>query len=528
MKKFLIGVVAVAGLLGSVLAVVASTSGPASGQQASITLQNISASNALVRALPAVSSNINVAISPIGGCNPGTRAPLQNGQFALPVSQTDTATDAVAEITGLMSTNCNWEFIFTNPLCEVNVRIRNQDGDHIEEVKGREVKVILSGSNTGGGQLQYNGQQVGYLRIWALLGGADSFTGTNDSTTEGRRCSQTFTSSLSLGGSAVTAAHTGLEITATYTSSTAGCIGGSLVNRITAAGGLEFVSASPAQARDATGALNGVSLLSETIAQKGSPATAASGDRCIYSVAVTDTLGNLRLARNAFGLIDTSMTTNLVDGVAVSGAANPVLAGSTATDIIPANVTITYATYRVAVTVVTTYPADEVFTTDDRVDYLVAVDSPCGGFDAQVIPSNFGAQGDAASTQVFPGSVIVYGNDLNQIQNRVGAAPAKTYDVPAFADARGARACSVTVTERNGPERCSPVGGASQTKTVAAGSAALAFEFNHTCEPVAPTSSGDPDTDDSNGGGPPAPPAIDVGGGDTDTPDGPPDEARAG
>ena len=184
-------------------------------------------------------------------------------------------------------------------------------------------------------------------------------------------------------------------------------------------------------------------------------------------------------------------------------------------------------------TVVTTYPADEVFTTDDSVDYFISVNSPCGGF-TRVIPSGFGSQGDAASTQVFPGSVTVYGSVLNRIQNRVGAAPAKTYDVPAFADARGTTACSVTVTERNGPERCSPVGGAAQTKSVAAGSAALAFEFNHTCEPVAPTSSGG-DTGGAggggaNGGGPPAPPAIDVGGTDsaTTTASGPQPEGRTG
>ena len=531
MRKLLICVVAVAGLLGSVLALVASTSSPASGQQASIRLINTSQSSAAARALPAVSTSIGVTITAVSGCNPGARAPLNNGQFTLPIAATD-GTAGAPEITGLISTNCNWQVSFTNFICEVSVQVKEADGTNIGAavVTGR--PIILSGLNTGGGQLQYSGTEVGSIEFTANFAGSGGLLSGSTSTQPGQRCSSSFTSSMSLGGTAVTAAHTGLEITATYTSQTAGCIGGTLVNRVTAAGGLQFVSASPAQGRGVSGPTNSVSLISETVAQKGTAVSAALGDRCIYSVTVTDTLGNLRLARNAFGLIDPSKTTNRVDGITTGGTANAFLAGSTAVDTIPANVTVTYALYRVAVTVVSTYPADEVFTTEDSVDFFIVVNSPCGGFN-RVIPSAIGAQGDRASAQVVPGSITVYGSALNVIQNRVGATPARSYDVPAFADARGTNACSVTVTERNGPERCSPVGGASQTKSVAAGSAMMAFEFTHTCEPVAvagPTSSTE-DTVDSTvdgGDGPPAPPVLELGGDSATANTGPQPEGRTG
>ena len=320
----------------------------------------------------------------------------------------------------------------------------------------------------------------------------------------------------------ITAAHVGLQITATYTSNTAGCTGGSLVNRVTRAGGLEFVSAAPARAQGLSGALNAVSLFSETVAQKATPATAASGDRCIYNVAFTDTVGNLRVARTAFGTVDGSKTTNMVDGITTAGTAVTTNAGSSATDTIPMNATVAYETYTIPVAVTATFPSDEVFTTEDTVQYAINVDAPCGGF-LSVIPSGFGTQGDSATSQVFPGTVTVYGAALGTILN---PGSGRTFSVRAFADAQGTRPCSVTVTEQSGPERCTPVGGATQRDTVTAGALALTFDFTHTCEPTAAAST---DGEDENGGGPPAPPAIDLGDGDTaTTPSGPPQEGRTG
>ena len=527
MKRFVTGVLVIAGLLASVLALVASASSPASGQQASLTLQNSSVSNAAARALPATVTSISVTFKTVSGCNPGARAPLNDGQFTLPISQTDTALESTSEITGLISTNCNWEVTYSNPVCEVIAEVRGTNGVLIGGLQ-RGTPVILSGVNTGGGSLQFQGTAVGSMRFQANFAQTGGLLAGSTGTTPGARCVSSFSSSLSLGaGGNVTAAHAGLEITATYTSATAGCVGGTLVNRVTAAGGLQFVSASPAQGTTGGVPSNSVSLISETVAQKASPATAATGDRCIYSVTVTDTLGNLRLARTAAGLVDPSKTTNMVDGILISGTANAFLAGSTATDIIPANVTVTYSTYRVAVTVTATYPADEVFTTDDTVDYVIAVNAPCGGFN-RAIPAGFGVQGESASVRVYPGSVTVYGSGLRSILN---TGVAKTFDAPAFFDARGTQPCSVTVTERFGPERCSPVGGASRTQSVSAGSAALSFEFTHTCEPVGATSSGgDVSVGGTTGGTdtPPAPPSIDLGGGTTTAPSGPAPEGRTG
>ncbi len=527
MKRVLIGLVAVAGLMASVLVLVASTSNPASGQQASITLQNTSTSNAAARGIPAVATNISVTVSAVGGCNPGNRAPLSNGAYSLPLAVLD-GTAGNTEITGLISTNCNWEVSYSNPVCEVSVTVKGTTGTAIGTVVTSGRPLVLSG-NGAGNQLQYSGTAVGSIEFAANFAGTGGLASIPPaSATVGQRCISTFTSGMSFGtGNAVVAGHAGLEITATYTSATAGCAGGSLTNRVTATGGLQFVSAVPSQGRGASGLINAVSLVSETVTQKASAATAASGDRCIYSVTFTDNLGNLRLARTASGQIDPLKTTGVVDGVITPGPSG------TPTDLIPANVTVTYEAFTVPVTVVTTFPADEVFTTDDSVNYIITTDAPCGGF-ASVIPRGFGSQGDAATTQVFPGSVTVYGSALSRILND----QEKTFNVVAFAstDYRGTTACSVTVTERNGPERCSPVGGASQTQTYAAGVTSLAFEFTHTCEATVSgdgsgtggtTATTDPDT-------PPTPPTIVIGGDDdepdsgTSTSPGPQPEGRTG
>ena len=524
MKRLLIGVVAVAGLLGSVLALVASTSSPASGQQASITLQNTSLSAAAARGLPAAATSISVTVQTVNNCNPGARAPLSNGSYSLPIAVADGNAGAT-EITGLISTQCNWEVSYSNLVCEVSVTVKDTAGSIITGasitnpvVNGR--PIILSGTGAGN-QLQFAGMAVGSIEFSANIAGSGGLLqaagGAPASSIAGMRCTSSFNSSMTATG--ITAAHVGLQITATYTSNTAGCTGGSLVNRVTRAGTLEFVSAAPARAQGASGALNAVSLFSETVAQKATPATAASGDRCIYNVAFTDTVGNLRVARTAFGTVDATKTTSRVDGIMTPGE------GGTPADTIPMNATVTYETYTIPVAVTATFPSDEVFTTEDTVRYSINVNSPCGGF-LSVIPSGFGTQGDSATSQVFPGTVTVYGAALGTILN---PGSGRTFSVRAFADAQGTRPCSVTVTEESGPERCTPVGGASQTDTVTAGALALTFDFTHTCEPAAAAGDGDAVEGVDGTNGPPAPPAIDLGDGDeTETPSGPPQEGRTG
>lgn len=526
MKRLLIGVVAVAGLLGSVLALVASTSSPASGQQASITLQNTSVSAAAARGLPAAATSISVTVTPVNNCNPGARAPLSGGSYSLPIAVADGNAGAT-EITGLISTQCNWEVSYSNLVCEVTVTVKDTAGSDIGAAITTGRPIVLSGTGATN-MLQYNATAVGSIEFSANIAGTGGLLQGSSSATAGQRCTSSFASGLTSGtGSGITAAHVGLQITATYTSTTAGCTGGSLVNRVTRTGGLEFVSAAPARAQGVSGPLNAVSLFSETVAQKATPATAASGDRCIYNVTVTDTIGNLRVARTAFGTVDGSKTTNMVDGVTTAGTASLTNAGSTATDTIPMNVTVTYETYTIPVAVTATFPSDEVFTTEDTVRYAINVNAPCGGF-LSVIPSGFGTQGDSATSQVFPGTVTVYGAALGTILN---PGSGRTFTVRAFADAQGTRPCSVTVTEQSGPERCTPVGGATQTDTVTAGALALTFDFTHTCEPTAAASTDNGDSIPGSEGtnGPPAPPAINLGGDDeTETPSGPPQEGRTG
>ena len=524
MKRLLIGVVAVAGLLGSVLALVASTSSPASGQQASITLQNTSISAAAARGLPAAATSVSVTVQTVNNCNPGARAPLSGGSYSLPIAIADGNAGAT-EITGLISTQCNWEVSYSNLVCEVTVTVKDTSGSDIGAAITNGRPIVLSGTGATN-MLQYSGTAVGSIEFSANIAGTGGLLqaaapGGSASTTPGQRCTSSFASGMTATG--VTAAHVGLQITATYTSNTAGCTGGSLVNRVTRAGGLEFVSAAPARA----GTANAVSLFSETVAQKATPATAASGDRCIYNVTFTDTIGNLRVARTAFGTVDGSKTTNMVDGITTAGTASLTNAGSSATDTIPANVMVTYETYTIPVAVTATFPSDEVFTTEDTVQYAINVNAPCGGF-LSVIPSGFGTQGDSATSQVFPGTVTVYGAALGTILN---PGSGRTFTVRAFADAQGTRPCSVTVTEQSGPERCTPVGGATQTDTVTAGALALTFDFTHTCEPAAAASTDNgesiPGSEGTNG--PPAPPAIDLGEDDeTETPSGPLPESRTG
>ena len=242
--------------------------------------------------------------------------------------------------------------------------------------------------------------------------------------------------------------------------------------------------------------------------------------RCTYTVSFTPEVGSLWLARTG-GRVDppTYPATRSDISSEVTGTTNVVA--------------ITYTTITVPIVVRSTFPEDEVFTTDDRVAYTVSINSPCGGY-LGVLPRGIGNQGDSASAQVFPGTVLVYGSALRAITQ--GVTDQRAYSVSAYADPLGTRVCSVTVTEDSGPDRCSPVGEASQSQTYSAGDTSLAFEFTHTCEPAADASDGEEGSGGTGTpGGPPAPPAINLGEGDgtdsgtsTTTPAGPMPEGRTG
>ena len=519
MKRLLIGLVAAVSLVASVLVLVTSVSSPTAAQTLpSVTFTNTS--TALAADNPAAElfrnqRRISVSITTVNNCNAGTRTPLSNGQYTLDAAETTPTKAAGSEITGLLSNTCNWEVTFRNTagFCGVIATVRGYASFGAGAGAGNpniaaglvdlgtpdsDGTLVLSGA--GSGALRYGGGHVTEINFAATTTCATSFSvGTPDiNVPQVNAQGQT--------DDGTNNAYRGLEFTVSFSSSTTGCIRTPGVYVIDAAGEAALKAGT-----------NAPFLVDKTLTQLTGTA------RCEYTVSFSPTeIGNLRLASEPAATAQVSGA-----NAATTARGNVVPAGF---------LSATYRPITVGVVVRSTFPTDEVFTTNDTVDYFINVNSPCGGF-LGVIPSTFGSQGDSASTLVFPGTVTVYGSALNSIQNT-----AKVYSVNAFADPAGNQPCSVTVTQRNGPERCSVVGGPSQTNTYSAGATVLTFDFNHICEPAGVVSG---DADDEGDGppapptidlgedvdtGPPAPPAIDLpeGEGETTEPSGPPEEGRTG
>lgn len=517
MKRLLIGLVAAASLVASVLVLVTSVSSPTAAQTLpTVTFTNTSPAVEAGSSNPAAELHrrqrqISVTITTVNNCNAGTRSPLSNGQYTLAAAENNPTKAAGSEITGLLANTCNWEVTFRNTVgfCGVVATVRGyaSGSGGTPNIAGGVVDLgspdsdgtlVLSGA--GSGALRYGGGHVTEINFAATSTCSTSFSvGTPDiNVPQINAQGQT--------DDGTNNAYRGLEFTVSFSSSTTGCIQTPGVYVIDAAGEAALKSGT-----------NAPFLVDQTLTQLSGSA------RCEYTVSFSPTeIGNLRLA-------STPAATAQVSGANAQTTARG--------NVVPAGfLSATYRPITVGVVVRSTFPTDEVFTTNDTVDYFINVNSPCGGF-LGVIPSTFGSQGDSASTLVFPGTVTVYGSALNSIQNT-----AKVYSVNAFADPAGNRPCSVTVTQRNGPERCSVVGGPSQTNTYSAGATVLTFDFNHICEPAGVVS-GDPDDD---GDGPPAPPTIDLGDnvdtgppapptidlpegeGETTAPSGPREEGRTG
>ena len=492
MKRLLIGLVAAASLVASVLVLVTSVSSPTAAQTLpTVTLTNTStavAANSPAAELFRNQRRIAVTVATVNNCNAGSRTPLSNGQYTLSAAETNPTAVAGSEITGLLANTCNWEITFRNTagFCGVTATVRgyNSGAGGAPNIAGGVVALgtpdtdgtlVLSGA--GSGALRYGGGHVTQIDFASSSpsGCATSFSvGTPDiNVPQVNAQGQT--------DDGTNNAYRGFEFTVGFSSSTAGCIATSGTYVIDAAGESALKSGT-----------NAPFIVDRTLTQLGGTA------RCEYAVSFSPTeVGNLRLA-------STPAATSQVSGANAAGSPAVVPAGF---------ISATYLPITVGIVVRSTFPTDEVFTTNDTVDYFINVNSPCGGF-LGVIPSAFGSQGDSASTLVFPGTITVYGSALNPIQNT-----AKQYSVNAFADPAGDRPCSVTVTQRNGPERCSVVGGPSQTNTYSAGASVLTFEFNHICEPAG-VASGVTGGDDENG--PPAPPEIDLGLDPDDGENGPP------
>lgn len=529
MKRFLIGLVAVAGLVASVLAVATSTANPTSGQSSgTIILENIGGTYPDPFGQLRTAAGVTVTVATVGGCDAGNLAPSNNGVFSLPGQGTPGGPNAIAS-TGLLNPRCSWTVSAVNPgdSCAVDIILRESDGTEI----GRESdgSVTLSGLNTG--RLVYGASNTAVTNIAFFVNvaisteaaaGLNAIEGVSGHSASPGNCVQLFQSRASITvpgtGSNGVSAYAGIEFTVAYSSTQTGCIA---TGADTFVVGRTLSSTTPPTAT--VGRKTGTtqpSLISRTRAEA---ARGAVGAYCRYTANVTPVLPeNTNLGRSSFSVqesVDGGAATTIANGV-ISGGSD--VEGASPTKVY--TVVAAYTAITVKIKVTTVFPSDEIFTTADRVDYTIGINAPCGGY-LNLLPSGFGSQGDSASSQVFPGTTLVYGEDLRPLT--VGVTDSRTYRVDAYADARGSRVCSVTVSERNGPDRCSVVGGESQTMSYSAGATELAFEFNHTCDAVA-TAGGD--AADGGSGTPPAPPNIGLGDENTDeaTPVGPPTDAFTG
>jgi len=330
------------------------------------------------------------------------------------------------DVVGILSQNCNWEITFRSGDGACMVQARAKRGRVFLGSPETDGSLILSGVG-GNGTLFYSGQPVDSLEFMVTTS-----------------CSTSFSPAVSVVVPQVASGNSpyaGMRFSVSFAPvarSNAGC----------SASGTSVVEIGT----------NGMSSAVADSTARLVNTPVGTSVNCAYAVTFPTEVGALRLQRGATARVSQA-----------SSAA-----------------TATYARIVVQVRVITTYPSDEVFTTRDKVDYFVTVISPCGGY-VGAIPRAFGSQGDVASLQVFPGSVTVYSSGLNDILN---PASQRTFTVEAFSDAAGTRPCTVQVTERNGPDRCSPVGGAVQSRTYSAGATVLAFEFTHTCTPRVGSGSG--------------------------------------
>ena len=152
--------------------------------------------------------------------------------------------------------------------------------------------------------------------------------------------------------------------------------------RVTSSGGMEWVAATPGQAESAPALVN---VSRAEITKSGADVG------CRYKAEFPSEIKNLALQ-------SAGLNTDLRD----RGAAD------TTSDLDKASAV--YAVKTVPVSVIAVFPADEIFTTKDRVAVEVNIARPCGGTLA-VLPSSLWKQSDRNSVQIFPGEdLYLYGS----------------------------------------------------------------------------------------------------------------------
>ena len=465
MKRLLIAVVAVAGLLGSVMAVAVSVTSSASAQTA-IPTQAVTLNSAAPAATGGANNDITVTIMPLAGC---TNA---GGQFVGGAADTAgtgrvyTLRPSQTQPVGTLSLLCNWLVTYSSVagICHVSAQPRTAlgaTGDDIGPAISTGVPGFRGLALSGNGVTLTTPTGTGTVTgiVFNLLSGSQNCADLHDDSEvsitvpRGPAGQVNYYANLQFP----------VEITPTATSH-ARCTQERRVTLTT--NGLTATS-------DSTTVMMTVSDLIEQ------PLGVTTGS-CEYTVGFPGESGALSLNTRAPGH----------DALIKAGEAADL------------NASATYAKTVVNVVVTSEYDEDEAFLTTESVDYHVTVAAPCGGY-IQAIPTQFGVLSDVATVLPLAGRVVVYGPSLSPITSA-----GKTFTVDAYADPQGTQECTVTVTEKNGPARCTVMGGNSDTKTYETGNpASFTFLFDHDCDDSATTTIGGDNGDsiDSGDGGPPVP-----------------------
>lgn len=395
------------------------------------------------------SEQVRVSFVPLSGCDAGARIPSQNSYVLDAGSQ---------ELTGFLSTNCNWQvnFVHAAGVCPVTATVKDLDDDPIgSDVSG---KLTLSGVSSGTA-LRYFDQNVESLEFdISDTGCASSFSPEATITVPATPVSANGNNGFA-----------GLEITVNYDSEKNGCTAEASATYVVGEDGTVDL------ASDETTP----TLIHQALTDLGK--TPVSENRCNYDVSFTNEVGSLRIA---------------------SGATREVNGGSEATPDDDVGVTASYAFIMVDVEVSVNFPSDRVYSTEDKVSVSVTLLSPCGSVFA-FFPSGLSARGNLASVQALPGPQVVYGSKVN----RVLVGEPRVYTVPAYADTRGMSPCTVRVTETEVPESCETTTDRRATQSYTVGARRLSFSFDHTCG-----------SDSTATGTPPAPPSTDTAGPQPDRP----------
>ena len=475
MKRLLIAVVALAGLLGSVMAVAVSVTSSASAQTTTATAQALVFETA-ERAAPAGANDISVRLESVNACA-NTGGVLSGGTaLATGVGMTYTLTAGGQPVrAGSLSTACQWRITFSSVagICRVSAQPKAGPGTGA----GNAGSAVSSSDRNG---LRLVGTGTSLTNGGAAVG-AVSFSILRDASNCARLLGTPQAgATVTINVPAVPAAPywTGLRFTPTVQpvpSSHAGCTQLAPVNLVS----------------DTTTSVQATVRPQLVDLPLDAPPTAA----CRYMVVFPSEVGALSL--------------------------DPMAAGHDAT--ISAGDLVANATYVktvVDVRVIAKYEEGEVFRTDESVDFHVIPVAPCGGYIA-AFPSQYGQQGEVATIQPAAGSITAFGPSLTAITHG-----SKSYQMDAYADARGAIPCSVRVTEKNGPERCVPMGGNGPItrEYVRNNPESFTFVFDHECDSISATNGdGGDDVTGTTGDGPPVPPSINLPGtgGDIDGPNEP-------